>query len=84
MPAGSKGEERPHRLDSGPACCVCRELLHLLHLMNDKQQQMSRAGEAESFVCVCSPRKESGSPANDQVALPKYGETLQAISSGLS
>lgn len=84
MPAGSKGEERPHRLDSGPVCCVCRELLHLLHLMNDKQQQMSRAGEAESFVCVCSPRKESGSPANDQVALPKYGETLQAISSGLS
>lgn len=44
MSAGSKGEEQPHRLDSGPVCCVCREFLHLLPLMNDKQQQMSRAG----------------------------------------
>lgn len=52
--------------------------------MNDKQQQMRRAGEVEGFVCLCGPRTESRSPANDQVALPKYGETLQAISSGVS
>jgi hypothetical protein len=62
---------------------VSVEFLHLPHLMNDKWQQMSRE-RLKALSVFAAHAGKSRSPANGQVAVPKYGETLQAISSGLS
>lgn len=45
------------RADSGPACCVCWERLHLLHARNESEQQMGRAGRLRAlsaFVLIIS------------------------------